>query len=510
MRVAEGEAAARDTHVELRRVTKRFGGVTALADVDLVVRRGTVHALIGENGAGKSTLGRVLCGAHSPEAGTLLLNGDELQLSSPRQALRHGLALVSQEPMLVPQRSVLENVFLGREAGALGMLRNKRELLADFAELAELTSFRVSPTVRVRQLPMAERQRVAVIRALACRAELVVLDEPTSTLTAGEAEHLLALVRKLRDTGRTVVYISHSLREVLSIADTVTVLRDGRVIHTRPAASETPESLMAAMLGRALLDAPPRRGVAADGARPILSVRGLSRHGVFEDVSLTVHAGEIVGIAGLVGSGRSELIRAILGAERPDAGAVELEGRPMTFRTPRQAWGAGVAYVPESRTTEGLLLNRSLSENVTLPHLRRTRRLGLGPTRDERRRVAHLLSHLDIRARSPDAKASTLSGGNQQKTLLARCLYRTPRLLVADEPTRGVDVGARRAIYRILSDLAAGGLAVLLVSSETEEVLGLAGRVLVMRAGHVVAEFPGESASEEQVLHAALGLGAAA
>ncbi len=497
-------------HVEIRSVTKRFGGITALADVDLQVHHRSVHALIGENGAGKSTLGRIICGAHVSDFGTMRLDGKEVQLTSPRQALSHGIALISQEPTLVQQRTVLENVFLGREVGTLGFVRRQRDLVSTFAALIERTGFELSPGARVADLSIAQKQRVMVIRALARDARLIVMDEPTSTLTSGEASQLLALVRRLRDSGCTIIYISHSLREVLSIADMVTVLRDGRVIHTRPSRDETPQSLAAAMLGRELLEGPPPRGTAEPDAPTVLSVRGLSRGHDFRDVTFSIRAGEIVGLAGLVGSGRSEMIRAILGADKPDAGAVELNGRRVRFGSPRQAWSAGVAYIPESRATEGLLLSRSLTENITLPHLSRTRRFGFTRHRDERRRVERLLSNLDVRATGPDAKASALSGGNQQKTLLARCLYQTPLLLIADEPTRGVDVGARRAIYAIISDLARRGLAVLLVSSETEEVLGLAGRILVMRKGRIVRELPGATANEEQVLQAALGLDASA
>jgi ABC-type sugar transport system ATPase subunit len=497
-------------HIELRSVTKRFGGITALANIDLQVEHATVHALIGENGAGKSTLGRIICGAHLPDLGTVSLDGIEVQLISPRHALAHGIALISQEPTLVHQRTVLENVFLGQEVGTLGFLRRRRELVSAFTSLTEQTGFDISAAARVGDLSIAQKQRVMVIRALARDARLIVMDEPTSTLTSSEAAQLLTLVRHLRDSGRTIVYISHSLREVLAIADIVTVLRDGRLIHTRSSREETTRSLASAMLGRELLEGPPPRGAPEPDAPTVLSVRGLSRGHEVLDVSFSIRAGEIVGLAGLIGSGRSEMIRAVLGADKPDSGTVELNGRQVRFRSPRQAWGAGVAYVPESRATEGLLLNRSLAENITLPHLSRTRRFGFIRRRDERRRVERLLTELDVRASGPEMKASALSGGNQQKTLLARCLYRTPQLLIADEPTRGVDVGARRAIYAIISDLAQRGLAVLLVSSETEEVLGLAGRILVMRNGRIVRELSGATATEEQVLQAALGFDAPA
>lgn len=512
---SETDEAARapsrpEPHIELRSVGKRFGPVTALASVDLIVNHGSVHALVGENGAGKSTLGRIICGVHTPDTGRVFLDGVELELRSPRQALRSGIALINQEPTLVPQRTVLDNVFLGHKTGRFGLVGNLQERLRSFSSLTERAGFAVSPTSRVRDLSIADKQRVAVIRALACDAQLIVMDEPTSTLTSGETEQLLTLVRSLRASGKTIVYVSHSLPEVLSIADTVTVLRDGQVIHTRQASDESPASLVLAMLGRELLDAPPPRGTPRPDAPTLLKVRGLSRGIAFRDASLTVRAGEIVGLVGLVGSGRSELVRAILGADRAESGTIELEGRRVSFRSPREAWHAGIAYIPESRATEGLLLDRSLSENITLPHLRKRGLLGVAGGREEREHIRRLLADMDVRATGPGAKVRTLSGGNQQKALIARCLYRTPTVLVADEPTRGVDVGARRAIYQILAALARDGLGLLVISSETEEVLGLAERILVMREGEIVAEFEGATATEAQILHAALGVEAAA
>ena len=329
------------------------------------------------------------------------------------------------------------------------------------------------------------------------------MDEPSAALTADEGARLFEIVRGLKRQGTTIVYVSHFLDEVLSLVDVVTVLKDGKLVRTSPAAVETPDRLVTAMLGRSLELAFPEKAFPPPDAPVVLSVRGLAREGVIHDVSLEVRAGEIVGLAGLIGSGRSEVARAIFGADRRDAGDVELDGRRLMARTPQQAIRAGVAMLPESRKDQGLHMERSLVENVTLPHLGDVSKALFIKTRSEQRRAAKLMRDVDVRAERPTARVATLSGGNQQKVLFAKWLFRRPKLLIADEPTRGVDVGAKQAIYRLIQSLAAEGMAVLLISSEHEEVLGLAHRVLVMRAGSVVAEFDGHDVTEDQVMNAA-------
>ena len=489
------------THVELADVSKHFGAVRALDGVSLSVARGAIHALVGENGAGKSTLGRIVAGVLAPDAGRLLLDGEEVTLRSPREALERGVATIAQEVNVVPQLTVEENVFLGAEPRGGGFV-SRRALRRRYEQLAETAGLRLPATAPAGRLAPAEQQKVEILRALARDAELIVMDEPTAALGAEETAALHEIVRSLAGAGRTVLLVSHFLREVLALADEVTVLRDGRVVHTAPAAEQNEDSLIHAMLGRPLTAAfPPKRPAAAD-APAVLTVRDLHAPRV-EGVSLTIHAGEIVALAGLVGAGRTELARAIFGAERATAGAVEVADGGALSGGPRTRLRAGVAMIPESRKEDGLLLGRSVNENVSLASLAGVSRYGFVRRGAERRRTREALERWTVRADGPGAPASSLSGGNQQKLLFARMLLCGPQVLVADEPTRGVDVGAKRAIYDLLVSLADQGLGVLLISSELEEVLGLAHRVLVMRAGAIVGELAGEQMTESAVLAAA-------
>jgi len=483
-------------------VSKRFGGVLALDGIELAIARGSIHALVGENGAGKSTLGKILSGVYRPDDGELCVEGRRVDYRSPRDALADGITIIAQEPTLVPHRSVQENVYLGLEGGTGGIV-NARRTSRRFAALVRESGIDLPPRRFARVLRVADQQKVEILRAVARDAKLFVMDEPTSALTADAAERLFELIRRLRDRGATVVYVSHFLPEVLALADTVTVLRDGKVVRTSPTAVETPDRLVAAMLGRTLDLAFPDKDPPPADAPVVLSVRGLARPPAVHEASFEIRAGEIVGLAGLIGSGRSEIARAIFGADRRTGGVIELDGKPFDARSPRAAIRRGVVMLPEDRKRQGLLMLRSIVENVTLPHLEDVSSIGVMAPGAERRRTSDLISRLDVRTRSNKARVNTLSGGNQQKVLFAKWLFRTPRVFIADEPTRGVDVGAKRAIYELIHSLAAEGIAVLLISSEHEEVLGLAHRVLVMRAGRIVAEFDREAMSEGAVLHAA-------
>lgn len=502
-----GTRADRDVHVALRGVGKRFGGVVALKDIDLEIERGLIHGLVGENGAGKSTLGKIVAGAHRPDEGELWVDGRRVVYHSPRDALREGITIIAQEPTLVPHRSVLENVFLGIESAAAGVV-DVRAMRRRFSSLAEQAQIDLPPKLPARTLRVADQQRVEVLRALARRARLIVMDEPTSALTTDEAERLFELVRRLRAQGTTIVYVSHFLEDVLRLVDRVTVLRDGRVVRTSPAAEETPERLVQAMLGRSMELTFPEKIFPPHEAPVVLSVRGLSRPPEVIDVSFQIRAGEILGVAGLIGSGRSQVARAIFGADRRASGEIEVAGRLARIRSPRDAIRVGIVMLPEDRNTQGLLMLRSIAENVTLPRIGAISRLGVVAHGRERRVAVSVMDRVDVRAKGPSAKVFTLSGGNQQKVLFAKWLFAQPYVFLADEPTRGVDVGAKRAIYELIRSLAAEGKAVLLISSEHEEVLGLAHRVLVMRAGRIVAEFDGETMSEDAVLRAAFAAAA--
>jgi rhamnose transport system ATP-binding protein len=489
--------------VAVRSIHKRYGAAIALDDVSLEVRRGEIHALVGENGAGKSTLGKIIAGAVAPDAGEILVDGEPVTHRSPRDAIRHGIGLIEQEFALAPDLSVLDNVFLGVEMGGRGLV-DRGSQRERFAQLAERIGFRERPSAPVRSLRTADQQKVEILRQLVRDTRIIVMDEPTAALTRDEADRLLALTRELRDDGVTVIYVSHILGDVLALCDTVTVLKDGRKVKTTPASEETGDSLVTAMLGRSLDVAFPTPAPPPADAPVVLSVRGLSRPPAFEDISFEVRAGEIVGLAGLVGSGRTEIARAIFGAD-PAAGTVELEGRELRARSPRASIRRGLALLPESRKDQGLVMVRPLNENVTMAHVGAISSRGVLQRRREQRVVGDALRSVDARAASQSLPVSSLSGGNQQKTALAKWLVRTPRLLLADEPTRGIDVGAKRAIYDLIHGLAADGLGVLLISSELGEVLGLAHRVIALRAGRIVGEFAGDDANEETVMRAVFG-----
>jgi simple sugar transport system ATP-binding protein/ribose transport system ATP-binding protein len=493
-------------HLEIRGVGKSFGGTRALHEVSVEIRTGSVHAFVGENGAGKSTLGKIVAGVFPPDQGQLLLAGEEVTFGSPREALGRGIALVAQEVALVPQRTVAENIFLGAEPRRFGFVR-RGELLERFQRVVAKAGFEVPANATVGTLPLAKQQQVEILRALARDAELIVFDEPTAALAAPEIRRFHEIVRGLAAGGRTVILVSHLLNEVLALADRVTILRDGQVVRTGPAGAETEDSLVAAMLGRSVgRTYPPRNPPPADS--PVaLTVRDLTASGV-NGASLDVRAGEIVGLAGLVGAGRSELARAIFGAVPATATELRAGATPLPG-TPLGSIRAGVTMIPESRKDDGLMLRRPVRENVSLASLRSIGRFGMVRRRLEADRARGALAR--SAASSPlEVPPATLSGGNQQKLLFARALLTRPAVLIADEPTRGVDVGAKRDLYQLLVDMAAGGVAVLLISNEIEELLGLAHRVLVMRAGRVVAELAGERMTEEAILAASFGRALAA
>jgi ribose transport system ATP-binding protein len=503
------------THVELAEVSKSFGGVRALDEVSLKISRGSIHALVGENGAGKSTLGKIISGALAPDKGQLNIEGEPVTFHSPREAIARGIVLIAQELSVVPALSVAENVFLGTEPQRAGFVA-RRALRRRYAELATTAGFELSGDLRGRSLKTADQQKVEILRALSRNAELIVMDEPTAALSRPDAERLHQVIRHLASGGTTVVLVSHFLREVAELADEVTILRDGRLVRTAPAAQETVETMLSAMLGRSLGTAFPARRPIPKQAKVVLEARNLSAPGV-HDVSLEVRAGEIVGLAGLVGSGRTELARALGQAQRITKGTVTTAGgqlaaagrRAAILRpgrsTPRTALRAGLAMIPESRKEQGLLLGRPIGENVSLSSLGRLSELGLVRRGKERQAVANVLGQVGVKIPTQKAPVATLSGGNQQKALFARILLAGPQVLLADEPTRGVDVGAKRAIYDLLTELAADGLGILFISEDTEEILGLAHRVLVMRGGQIKAELSGDDMTEAAILGAAFG-----
>jgi simple sugar transport system ATP-binding protein/ribose transport system ATP-binding protein len=488
-------------HIELRNVGKRFDAVVALANTNLTIERGTIHALVGENGAGKSTLGKIISGVIRPDQGEVIVNGRRVYYASPHDALMDGITMISQELTLVPKLGVLENVFLGMEMHRAGILQ-RDDMWRHYNELTTRSGFSVPTDRLVARMRVADQKKVEVLRSIARNAQLIVMDEPTAALSAEETEKLLDIVRRLRDAGTTIVFVSHFLEQVLRLADTVTVLRNGLVVRTSPARQETPESLVTAMLGRAMTLAFPPKIQPARDAPMVFSVEGLARAGLVENVSLNIRAGEIVGLAGLVGSGRSEVARAIFGADRRDQGVITINGRHVQIESPADAIRAGIVLLPESRKLQGLIMRLEVGHNVTLPHLGTLSRATLIRGRQEHRETRDLLADLDVRPPEPRVKLTSLSGGNQQKVLFAKWLFRRPQILIADEPTCGVDVGAKQAIYGLLNALAEQGMGVLLISSEIEEVLGLAHRVYAMRQGRIMAELEGSALTEDAVMRA--------
>ena len=503
----DSENNLQGVHVELKDISKSFGGTHALEGVSLTIGRGSIHALVGENGAGKSTLGKIIAGVHAPDSGQMMLEGEPVRFHSPRDAISRGVILIAQELAILDSLTVAQNVFLGVEPSQAGF-QNRRELRRKYRELAASVGFELNGDANAGSLRTADKQKVEILRALCRNAQLIVMDEPTAALGRQDVESLHKVIRQLAKNGTTVVLVSHFLGEVLELADEVTILRDGRLVQTVPTTGQTEETLMAAMLGRSL-DAtfPPKRRAAAE-APVVLSVRDLVAPGV-NGVSFELRAGEILGLAGLVGAGRTEVARAIYRANRVRSGSVSVaavgSGAVPVTGTPRSAMRAGVLMIPESRKEQGLLLGRSVRENVSLSTLSQVSVGGMVQPGAERRRVRDVLKRVDARGGGQAVPASSLSGGNQQKLLFARSLLRDPKVLIADEPTRGVDVGAKRAIYELLTSLTEGGLGVVLISSDVEEILGLAHRVLVMRGGRVTAELTGDDITEAGILGAAFG-----
>jgi L-arabinose transport system ATP-binding protein len=484
-------------------VSKRFGVVRALDEVTLAVRGGEVLALVGENGAGKSTLMRIFEGVYRPDQGTLATRGVQQTLRSPADAHALGIRVIHQEPDIIPDLSIAENLFLGDFRRFRGLFldrvdlaRRTRTLLAEFGLENDL-----DPWTRAGDLSPAQRQLMEIMRALRRGLKVLALDEPTSSLTEDEARHLFGIVRRLRGDGVGVIYISHRMREVRDLADRVAVLRDGRLVDERPTREFPEAEIVQAMVGRPIADLYDRR-VRRRG-EIALSVQGLTTTRV-HDVSFDVRSGEVVGLAGLMGAGRSELAEAIFGYDRALVGSVAVSGRPVRLRSPADAIAAGVGFAPEDRKSQALLLLRSVKDNISLAIPDLISRFDFVNDRDERWIAGALVDRLRIRTPSLDASVSNLSGGNQQKVVLGRWLARRPKVLILDEPTRGVDVGAKAEIYRLIAELAAEGIALLVISSEMPELLGLADRILVMAGGRVVAEMPREEASEECILSLAM------
>ena len=497
-------AAAGEPLLVVDHASKSFGAVRALEDGFIELHAGEAHALVGENGAGKSTLVKILAGVHRPDTGRVLIKGAEVVFDTTAQSHAAGIAIIFQEPTLFPDLTVAENVFIGAQPLRSGRRIDRRQMRRAVEGLFEELGVKLDPDRIARGLSIADQQIVEIAKALSAKARVIVMDEPTAALTQTEVDRLFRVVETLRAQGAAVLFISHRLDEVFTLCQRVTVMRDGSHVATEAVADTTTQRLIHAMVGRDLDTLYPKE--VAEIGETVLKVDRLTREGVFTDISFEVRAGEIVALAGLVGAGRSEVARAIFGIDRADAGAVQVHGRKLPPASPNAAMAAGIGFVPEDRRQQGLVMPLSLERNMALASLGRLRRYLLIPRHSEHAFASHWATRLQLRYDKLGDPASKLSGGNQQKVVLAKWLAREPSLLIIDEPTRGIDVGTKAEVHRLLSDLAGQGVAILMISSELPEVLGMADRVIVLFEGRISGEFTRAEASELVVMRAAAGL----
>ncbi|MDQ0799026.1 sugar ABC transporter ATP-binding protein [Arthrobacter sp. SLBN-112] len=495
---------AQEPILSLRGISKSYPGVKALADVNLDIHPGRGHALVGENGAGKSTLIKVIAGLVRPDAGEVLIDGQPVVLRTPSDALRHGIHLVPQEISLAEDRNIAENIFLGKLPHAGPFVQQRNLLTRSEALLARLGLEHIDPRSLLRDLRPAVKQMVMIARGISTGGRMFILDEPTATLTEPEVERLIAVVQQLEAEGSAVLYVSHRLPELQHVADSITVMRDGRSVARMPLAGTTEDDLVQAMVGRSVerfFDTQQERVI----GEKVLEVEGLSRKGSFQDISLSLRAGEIVGLAGLVGAGRTEVARSLFGLDKADKGTVRIDGKEVKIRRPKDAIKAGLALVPEERKSQALVLNFPISHNIVLPHLKKMSTMSWLSRRRIRALCESVAEQVNIKAPSVATSVGSLSGGNQQKVVLGRWFCSDPRVYILDEPTRGIDVGAKAEIYQNIGRFTAKGAAALVISSELPELLGICDRVLVMRSGRLVGEISTAEASEQNILQLAIG-----
>jgi ribose transport system ATP-binding protein len=492
--------------LQMRGISKQYPGVQALDNVDFEVRAGEVMALVGENGAGKSTLMKILAGAEMRDQGEILLDGKPVHITNPHEAMELGIRIIYQEFNLVPYLSAAENIFLGREPRArVPGFVDFRTMYARAQQLIDELGVQIDVRTPVQYLSVAQQQMVEIAKAISQNARVLAMDEPSATLTEHELQNLFRLIRRLKEQGVGIIYISHRLEEIFEIADRVTVLRDGKLVGVRYVAETNRDELIRMMVGREITEQfPTRKTQRGDVA---LEVRHLNRKGVLHDISLKVHKGEIVGMAGLVGAGRTELARAIFGADPIDSGEILLEGKPVRIRSPQDAIRLGIGLMTEDRKALGLILSMTVRENNTLANLKALTRLGFVQLRRERQVAEQYVRDLMIRTPSIEQAVKNLSGGNQQKVVLAKWLFTRSKVLIFDEPTRGIDVGAKAEIYQLMNRLAEEGVAILMISSELPEVLGMSDRILVMHQGRIAGELSREEATQERIMHLATGGG---
>lgn len=486
-------------------ISKAFGGNQALDSVDFTLRRGEIHTLMGENGAGKSTLMKILIGLHHADAGTIRLDDREVSIQNPREAAAHGIAMIHQELYPILDMSVADNIFIGREirksaGGPLGLV-DRRRTKEQAKKLLEDIGLNVSPDTPMRRLSVAETQIVEIIKAVSQGAQIIIMDEPTSAIAEREAAQLFEHMFRLKNAGVAIVYISHKMDEIFTVSDQITVLRDGKLVDSRPAPELNPEMLVRKMVGRELNDIyPKRKKQVGQNASSALEVRGLSDGVKFEDVSFTVKRGEILGMAGLMGAGRTEVVECLFGLTPKTSGQVLINGSPTNIRNPREAIANKIALVSDDRKQKGLNLQASVGENISLLKLAAFSNLGIINRQRENAGIQEYMKRLNVKAQGPASPVTSLSGGNQQKVVLAKWLLSEPEIIVFDEPTRGIDVGAKHEIYLLLNELADQGKAVVMISSEMSEVIGMSDRVIVMADGHIAGELSGGDITQEAIM----------
>lgn len=489
--------------LHMKGITKTFPGVRALDDVSIKVLPGEVHGIVGENGAGKTTLMKILTGVYQADAGQIEFKGHPVHIPNPRAAQLLGISIIHQELAVLPEMSVAENIFLGREpVGALNAIR-WTELYRQTEALLRRLGIELSPRLQVGQLTIAQQQMVEIAKALSLNADLLVMDEPTSALTERETEILFKLIAQLKSQNVTIIYISHRMEEIFRICDQVTVMRDGQHVATKPIGELTPEEVVRLMVGRRITDIYPPPGKGRGALK--LEARDFHRPPRIKNINLRLYTGEILGLAGLVGSGRTDLARAIFGVDPVERGELWIDGKPVQIRSPQDAMNLGIGLVPEDRKSQGLFSAMTVRQNVVIARLKELARLGFVDYRKARDETQRFVEELDIRTPTIEQLVHNLSGGNQQKVIIARWLGRSPSILILDEPTRGIDVGAKAEIHALMRRLADNGMAIMMISSDLPEVLGVSDRILVMREGEIVAEFDRDKATQDQIMWYATG-----
>jgi rhamnose transport system ATP-binding protein len=487
--------------LRMTNISKSFSGVRALRGVPLELRAGEVHALLGENGAGKSTLVKVITGVHQPDTGEIYLNGQRVHLKSPREAAAVGISAIYQELSIFPDLDIAENIFVGRRPTRAGALVDWRKMYREAETLLDALGVHINLKTKARYLSIAQQQMVEIARALSVNARILIMDEPTSALTLTEVADLFKIIRRLCEKGTAILFISHRLEELFEIADCVTVLRDAAYVDTRSMDGVTRDELIRMMVGRTISDLFPKKAVPR--GEVVLRVKNLTRGGAFKDVSFELHKGEILGMAGLVGAGRTEVSQSLFGVAPADQGTIEIEGRSVQMKSPRQAMQCGLALVPEDRQHHGLVLPMDIADNVMLPRLSRFTKGGWLAAQQAREAAHEAATRMEVKATTVWQKVRELSGGNQQKVVLAKWLSTNPRILILDEPTRGIDVGTKAEVHRLMCELAAEGIAILMISSELPEVLGMSDRIVVMHEGRVTGLFERGEATQEIIMTAA-------